>query len=199
LLRQPTGRNGIEPSRRCAPRFTQAGNFEARGPRTSHESDSRFATIENTDSATRRTCPWRWSDRSRGSSPPHPVATVFPFLRLPTQPPLTRGVNTSNPGVGPVFQETTSPRGPGLFVSLPTATGGCFFRLPTPDDDRASQSPSEQELGEKGVVVKQQCRHGHPYTDENTYRRTDGHTECRTCRRERKRQRRADGIDHDSA
>lgn len=32
-------------------------------------------------------------------------------------------------------------------------------------------------------VLKTHCRHGHEYTPENTYRRADGRTECRTCMR----------------
>jgi hypothetical protein len=101
--RQGTHRNGIGPSRRCAPRFTQAGNFEARGPRTSHQLGSRFTFIQNMDSTARRTCPWRWSDRSRGTCPPHPVPTLFPFLWLPTHP-------TAEHRVGPAFFSADNPQ-----------------------------------------------------------------------------------------
>lgn len=45
--------------------------------------------------------------------------------------------------------------------------------------------------GESGKHLRDrtECLRGHPYTEANTYRYPDGRRNCRTCYRERKRQR----------
>ena len=43
-----------------------------------------------------------------------------------------------------------------------------------------------------GMNVTGFCIHGHEYTPENTYTYPDGRTECRECKRSRKRKRRVE-------
>ena len=40
----------------------------------------------------------------------------------------------------------------------------------------------------KEKVIKTHCKYGHPWIAENTFYRTDGYTECVTCRKNRRRQ-----------
>lgn len=50
-------------------------------------------------------------------------------------------------------------------------------------------TPSEQRANQRNTV-KTHCKHGHEYTEANTYRGADGHRFCRACHRESELKRR---------
>lgn len=58
-------------------------------------------------------------------------------------------------------------------------------------DTRSANTYDKVRHGTHPMAAKTACKYGHPYTDENTYRRKNGARQCRTCRREQSTRRAA--------
>jgi hypothetical protein len=60
-------------------------------------------------------------------------------------------------------------------------------------------TPEENMRRSRGWRQKAACKYGHPFTEDNVYRDPRGHRGCRTCRRGRLKQWRAEGNDSNAA
>jgi len=87
-----------------------------------------------------------------------------------------------------VWEQVNGPIPPGFVIRHKCDNRPCFrydhLELGTVADN--ARDTVERGQWRNGSSGRECCAHGHPYTPENTYNRTDrpGHRECRTCRRE---------------
>lgn len=84
---------------------------------------------------------------------------------------------------------STIPEGMMILHSCDNGDKGCVtpahLSLGTHQDNMTEMR--ERDRSRNQHKDKQFCSRGHLYDDENTYTKPNGHRECRTCRRERKR------------
>ena len=86
-----------------------------------------------------------------------------------------------------IWEQVNGPIPEGMHVMHRCDNPACFrldhLRLGTRADNMADMAAKGR--ARNGPMMRDHCKHGHPYDEANTYYRKDrpGHRECRACRR----------------